>query len=107
MSSERNLSSTASVLKTHNSQLKTGRLYRIAVFSYGLPCPGEKRGGIEQVAHGLANALAVRGHKVTVFTYDPRPADALYETAPLPLSHFVTSWVGRRMTMGYLGNLLA
>ena len=83
------------------------RRFRVAVFSYGLPCPGEKRGGIEQVAHALANALVARGHHVTVFTYDPRPADALYEIGPLPARRFVTTWLGRRMTMGYLGNLLA
>lgn len=80
---------------------------RIAVFSYGLPCPGEKRGGIEQVAHALSNALVARGHAVTVFTYDPRPQDAKYETHLLPFHDFVTSWLGRRMTMGYLGNVLA
>ena len=83
------------------------RQFRIAMFSYGLPCPGEKRGGIEQVAHDLANALVDRGHAVTVFTYDPRPATARYDTAPLPARAFVMSWLGRRVTMGYLGNVLA
>jgi phosphatidyl-myo-inositol alpha-mannosyltransferase len=81
--------------------------FRIAVFSYGLPCVGEKRGGIEQVAHDLANALVDRGHSVTVFTYDPRPRDARYDTAPLPFRNLVMSWAGRRLTMGYAGNLLA
>ena len=81
--------------------------YRIATFSYGLPCVGEKRGGIEQVAHALANALVARGHDVTVFTYDPRPADALYSVGPLPCRGIVTSWLGRRVTMGYLGNVFA
>jgi glycosyltransferase involved in cell wall biosynthesis len=42
-----------------------------------------------------------------VFTYDPKPQDARYGTAALPGQRFVTSWVGRRMTMGYLGNVLA
>ena len=83
------------------------RAFRIAVFSYGLPTPGEKRGGIEQVAHDLANAFADRGHEVTVFTYDRRPPMARYTTSPLPARAFVTSWLGRRVTMGYLGNLLA
>lgn len=83
------------------------RSFKIAVFSYGLPCPGEKRGGIEQVAHDLANALVDRGHFVMVFTYDSRPRTARYETAALPARAFVTSWLGRRMTMGYLGNLIA
>jgi len=83
------------------------RCFRIAVFSYGLPCPGQKRGGIEQVAHDLANALVDRGHRVTVFTYDPRPASARYETGPLPARSFVMTWLGRRIAMGYVGNLLA
>ena len=80
---------------------------RIAVVSYGLPSPGQKRGGIEQVAHDLSNALVDRGHAVTVFTYDERPSTARYTTAPLPGRAFVMSWLGRRMAMGYVGNLLA
>ena len=83
------------------------RRFKIAVFSYGLPCSGQKRGGIEQVAHDLSNALVDRGHAVTVFTYDPRPASARYETGALPARAFVMSWLGRRLTMGYLGNVLA
>lgn len=83
------------------------RRFSVAVFSYGLPSPGEKRGGIEQVAHDLANALVDRGHGVTVFTYDRRPSNARYDTGPLPCRAFVTSWLGRRMAMGYAGNLLA
>lgn len=81
--------------------------FRIAILSYGLPCPGEKRGGIEQVAHDLANALVDRGHAVTVFTYDPPPGNARYETDSLPARAFVTTWLGRRLSMGYLGNVLA
>ena len=80
---------------------------RIAVFSYGLPVAGQKRGGIERVAHDLSNGLAKRGHKVTVFTHDPGPAEAVYEVQGLPWKNFVSSWLGRRLTMGYLGNVLA
>jgi phosphatidylinositol alpha-mannosyltransferase len=83
------------------------RRFRIAVFSYGLPCPGEKRSGIEQVAHDLANALADRGHAVTVFTYDPRPSAARYDTQALPWPALMTNKVGRALTMGYLGNVVA
>lgn len=86
---------------------EAGRRFAIAVFSYGLPRPGQKRGGIEQVAHDLANALADRGHAVTVFTYDPAPPDARYSTKPLPFRSFVSTWLGLRLTMGYLGNLMA
>ena len=80
---------------------------RIAVFSYGLPVAGKKRGGIERVAHDLSNSLAKRGHKVTVFSHDPKPGESIYEVRNLPWKNFVGTWVGRRLTMGYLGNILA
>jgi glycosyltransferase involved in cell wall biosynthesis len=85
----------------------SSRTLRLAVFSYGLPCEGSKRGGIEQVAHDLANALVDRGHSVTVFTYDPRPRGARYNTAEIAGRRLATTWLGRRITMGYLGNVLA
>ena len=80
---------------------------KIAVLSYGLPVEGAKRGGIERVAHTLADGLARRGHRVVVFSHDPPPAGAAYEVRPLPWKTFVGTWVGRRATMGYLGNVLA
>lgn len=80
---------------------------RLATFSYGLPVTGEKRGGIERAAHVLADGLARRGHHVVVFSHDPQPAGALYEVRKLPWKRFVGTWLGRRLTMGYLGNLLA
>lgn len=80
---------------------------RLAVFTYGLPVVGQKRGGIERVAHELADGLARRGHEVTVWSHDPRPDGAAYEVRMLPWQRFVTSWLGRRLTMGYLGNILA
>ena len=83
------------------------RPLRIAVFSYGLPVAGQKSGGIERVAHDLAQALALRGHHVTIWTYDPKPAAAAYRVRGLPWKRFATSWLGRRLTMGYLGNLVA
>ena len=80
---------------------------KIAVFSYGLPVVGQKRGGIERVAHDLSDELARRGHAVEVWTHDPKPSGAAYEARPLPWKGFVGSWAGRRLTMGYLGNFLA
>jgi glycosyltransferase involved in cell wall biosynthesis len=59
------------------------------------------------VAHDLANALVDRGHAVIVFTYDPRPADARYQTGTLPCRRFVMTRVGRALAMGYLGNFFA
>jgi glycosyltransferase involved in cell wall biosynthesis len=79
---------------------------RIGVFSYRLPVVGEKRGGIERVAHDIADGLARRGHGVTVISHDPRPAGAAYEVVPLQWRRFVDSWLGRRVTMGYFGNVL-
>jgi phosphatidylinositol alpha-mannosyltransferase len=55
----------------------------------------------------LADGLARRGHAVTVFTHDPKPAGAAYDVRALPWKGFVDTWLGRRMTMGYLGNFLA
>jgi glycosyltransferase involved in cell wall biosynthesis len=82
------------------------RHLRLAMCSYGLPVGGFKRGGIERAAHTLANGLARRGHEVVVFTHDPKPADAAYQTSVLPWKAFVDTWLGRRLTMGYLGNIL-
>jgi phosphatidylinositol alpha-mannosyltransferase len=80
---------------------------RIAVISYRLPIKGEKRGGIERVAHMLADGLARRGHTVVVFSHDPWQAGAAYEVRMLPWKSFVETWAGIRMTAGYLGNVLA
>jgi phosphatidylinositol alpha-mannosyltransferase len=86
--------------------LPTARPLHVGVFSYRLPVVGQKRGGIERVAHDLAEGLARRGHAVTVFSHDPRPAGASYAVVPLPWRRLVETWIGRRLTMGYLGNLL-
>lgn len=80
---------------------------QLAFFSYRLPVQGQKTGGIERVAHVLAQGLAGRGHDVCVFTHDTRPAGAKYQVCALPWKRFVTTWLGRRLTMGYLGNVLA
>jgi phosphatidylinositol alpha-mannosyltransferase len=80
---------------------------RVAMLSYRLPVSGEKRGGIERSAHTLAQGLAGRGHQVVVFSHDAAPKDASYEVRPLPWKTFVDTWVGTRLTMGYLGNVLA
>ena len=77
------------------------------MLSYRLPVAGEKRGGVERSAHTLAQGLADRGHHVVVFSHDDAPVDASYEIRPLPWKGFVDTWVGARVTMGYLGNLLA
>jgi len=80
---------------------------RLALFSYGLPAAGQKRGGIERAAHTLAQGLTERGHQVVVFSHDDKPTGALYDVSPLPWKRFVNTWFGRRVTMGYLGNVMA
>ena len=80
---------------------------RLAMFSYGLPVEGQKRGGIERVAHVLAQGLTDRGHDVCVFSHDDKPRGAGYHVRPLPWKSFVNTWLGRRITMGYLGNVMA
>jgi glycosyltransferase involved in cell wall biosynthesis len=77
------------------------------MLSYGLPIEGQKRGGIERVAHTLADGLARRDHDVVVFSHDPPPPRAAYRVRELPWKSFVETWAGRRATMGYLGNVLA
>lgn len=80
---------------------------RIAVVSYGLPVPGQKRGGIERVAHDLADGLARRGHQVCVWSHDPAPGGAAYSVRALPGRRLAQHWLGRRLTFGLLGNFLA
>jgi len=76
------------------------------MLSYSLPVLGHKRGGIERAAHTLADGLARRGHEVVVFSHDPKPGGAAYAVRELPWKAFVNTWTGRRVTMGYLGNVL-
>lgn len=45
--------------------------------------PGRSRGGVGVFTHGLASALAARGHDVTVFSEDPAPPGASYEVVRL------------------------
>jgi len=89
------------------SRISIHRRLRIAMFSYRLPVERERRGGIERAAHTLADGLVRRGHEVVVFTHDRKPQHALYDVSPLPWRSFVDKWIGRRLTMGYLGNVLA
>jgi glycosyltransferase involved in cell wall biosynthesis len=69
--------------------------------------PGRKRGGIERIAHVLAHGLSQRGHHVVVFSHDDKPVGAGYDVRALPWKAFVDTWLGKRLTFGYLGNILA
>jgi phosphatidylinositol alpha-mannosyltransferase len=79
---------------------------RIAIANYYLPRAGNKRGGVDQVAHDLAQGLSGRGHDVTVWSYDPAPPNARYAVRPLPGRWLAENWLGKRLILGYLGNLL-
>ena len=79
---------------------------RISLISYHLPAVGQRRGGVDRVANDLAHGLAQRGHQVTVWSHDPRPAGAAYEVKPLPWRGFAETRLGFRILGGYLGNLL-
>jgi phosphatidylinositol alpha-mannosyltransferase len=46
--------------------------------------PSEQLSGVPYQVHHLANALSVKGHDVTVFTFSPRPADASYASHQFP-----------------------
>jgi phosphatidylinositol alpha-mannosyltransferase len=48
--------------------------------------PGETNGGVAHQVHLLANTLVRRGHDVTVVTYSPRPAGALYAVQTVALA---------------------
>jgi len=51
---------------------------RIAMYTSSLPQPGRKPGGVDILINHLANTLMTRGHEVTIWSYSPRPSDALY-----------------------------
>ena len=70
-----------------------------------MPESGVKHGGVVQMAHTLAQGLALRGHEVTVWTYSPRPVDALYQLKPLPGERFARSnyYVAFRLTVDQAG----
>jgi len=46
--------------------------------------PPQSRGGAGHFTVGLAAALSARGHRVTIFSQDPGPAEAPYEIVQLP-----------------------
>lgn len=55
---------------------------RIALTHVDLP--NESKGGVAHVTHYFANALAARGHDVTVFTFSPAFAECRYRVVTLP-----------------------
>jgi phosphatidylinositol alpha-mannosyltransferase len=85
---------------------------KIAMLSFRLPQAGRqpsglKRGGVERVAHDLADGLAARGHEVVVFSADPAPPGSIYKVRHIPGARLIHHWLGFRLVSGYLGNVLA
>jgi len=70
---------------------------KIAVLSSQLPIPNRaKSGGVAYAANRLANALAQRGHYVTVFSTDERPPEACYlvrQVLSSPPSNPLRAWL--------------
>ena len=58
--------------------------------------PSTEKAGVAMQVHGLANALAARGHDVHVYSQSPRPSDALYGlqhiTFPVPIRRGLRSF---------------
>lgn len=57
---------------------------RLGMVSADLPETGRKPGGVHVAVHELANALMRIGHDVRLYSYSPKPKDALYDYAELP-----------------------
>jgi len=55
----------------------------IGMFTTSLPEPARKPGGVDVLIDRLADQLSLRGHRVTVFTYSPKPLDASYHVRRL------------------------
>ena len=51
---------------------------RIAMYTSSLAEPGRKPGGVDVLINHVANTLTQRGHDVTIWSYSPPPAGALY-----------------------------
>jgi phosphatidylinositol alpha-mannosyltransferase len=56
----------------------TGAALDIGMFTASLPEPDRKPGGVDVLVDRVANRLMERGHAVTIHTYSPAPAGALY-----------------------------
>lgn len=56
---------------------------KIGMVSSDLPQEGKKPGGVTVVAHELANALVRAKNFVRIYSYSPKPSDALYEVVRL------------------------
>ncbi len=63
--------------------------------------PSRSRGGVGHFTHGLCNALAKRGHDVTVFSQDPAPGDALYQVVVLPAPRPVLGYQSAALTFPF------
>src|SRR5438093_7679991 len=72
---------------------------RIAILQSFLP--SRSQGGVGHFSHQFANRLRARGHRVTVFSLDPAPADAAYQIVQAdPRIWFLSGRIGRTYGFG-------
>jgi glycosyltransferase involved in cell wall biosynthesis len=80
---------------------RSGGVLRIGFATTSLPEPDRKPGGVDVHVDRLADRLAGRGHRVTVFTYSPPVPDRRYDVHQLaPASTTVSK--GRRLVVAPL-----
>jgi len=70
----------------------------VGMFTTSLPEPDRKPGGVDVLIDRLANQLVAAGHRVTMFTYSPAPADATYQVRRLEPSN----WRHRKLPRMFL-----
>lgn len=75
---------------------------RIGVFSATLPTHDRKPGGVDVMIHRVADALARRGHDVTVISYDPQPEGAAYRHELLGPAGIAHRRVARMLVLPWL-----
>ena len=68
---------------------------RVAMYTSSLAQPGRKPGGVDILINHLANTLTTRGHEVTIWSYSPRPAGALYGHVQLAPQNTATRQLAR------------
>jgi len=68
---------------------------RIGIFHSDLPRVGKKPGGVTTAVHRLAGALVIRGHEVTVWSFDRAPTDASYRHVQLGAQVWADSQIAR------------
>ena len=83
------------------------RSLHIGMLTTSLPEPDRKPGGVDVLIHRLANHLVDAGHRVTIFTYSPKPHDARYAIHRLAPARWRRRKVARMLCVPVAWNRLA